>query len=175
MKIGSWNKMPVWVRFLAVLLGIPLVAGLLRGGFEHWFHGLTAKVLALVSLGVLWLFLHWTFKSCPAPAPMSKEETKREERKVDFVVALLYAVIFLAGGVIFLVIAVLPPTDLPSLSRWVIRVASLFFGLLGLVLSLSFIFQCRFLVTGKKSLTMRHLTIGFGHSKSKKGDADDAA
>jgi hypothetical protein len=154
MKTGSWNKMPMWVRFFVVLFEIPLIAALLRVGFEHEFHRFTALVLTSVVLIVLYLFLHRASASHPAPA-MSKEQKKQERRKFDFGFALFLAVICLVGGGMFLVIAVVPPTDLPPISRWIIRVASLFLGLLSLLLSLPFISECRSLITGKKNLTVQ--------------------
>jgi hypothetical protein len=155
MKIGSWNKMPMGARFLAVLLGIPLVAALLRVGFEHGFHGLTAKVLALVSLGVLGLLLQLTFTSFPAQAPMSKEEKRREWRNVDLGIAIFCAVIFAVGAVMFIALAVMPPDDLPSVSRWLIRVASFIIAGVCLFLSLVFILRVRLLLTGKRSLSVQ--------------------
>jgi len=147
--------MPIGARFLTVLLGIPLVAALLRVGFEHGFHGLTAKVLALVSLGALGLFLHWTFTSCPAPAPMSKEEKKREWRKVDLGIALFLAVMFLVGGVMFITLAVVPPDDLPSVSRWLIRIASFIIAGVCFLFSLIFTLRVRLLLTGKRSFPIK--------------------
>ena len=155
MKIGSSNKMPMWARFFAVLLGIPLAAALLRTGFEREFPKLTALILAAVALVALYLFLHWQFTSHSAPPPASTEGKTRERRSFDFGLALFLALIFLVGSVMFLAISVFPPADLPSVSRWVIRAASLFIGLLCLLICLSFIFQCRFLVTGKRALTIR--------------------
>lgn len=149
----SWNKMPTWAGFLAVLLGVPLAAALLRVGFEQEFHKLTATALALVALVVLWLLLNWYFTSHPVRVEMTREEKRRDRRKFDFCLALFLAGIFLVGGVMFLAIVVSPLPDLPSVGRWLIRAASLFFGLLGLVLSLFFVLQCRFIVTGKRSLT----------------------
>jgi Na+/H+ antiporter NhaD/arsenite permease-like protein len=142
--------------------GIPLIAALLRVGFEHEFHRLTALILTLVALAVLYLFLYWTFASRSIPAPISAEEKKREGRGFNFAVALFLAVICLVGGVMFLIIAVFPPADLPTVSRWVIRAASLFLGLLSFVLSLAFILQCRFLLTGKRNLTIQLKKPGSG-------------
>ena len=143
----------MWARFFAALFGIPLAAALLRIGFEREFPRLTALILTSFALIALYLFLRWRFKSHPVPLP-SKEEKKREQRQFEFGFALFLALIFLVGSVIFFAIAVFPPVDLPSVSRWVIRAASLFMGLLCLLLCLSFILQCRFLVTGKKGLTL---------------------
>ena len=155
MKTGNWNKMPMWARFFAVLLGIPLAAALLRAGFEHEFHKLTALILASVASIVLYLFLHWRFTSCSVPAAMSAEEKKRERRQVTFCINVLFAAGFLVGGVLFLAVAVFPPEDLPSLSRWVVRFATLSLGGLFLMFGVFFIAQCRMLVTGKRSLTIR--------------------
>jgi hypothetical protein len=101
------------------------------------------------------LVLHWQFTSHSTPLPASTEEKKRERRSLDFGLALFLALIFLVGSVMFLAISLFPPVDLPSVSRWVIRAASFFIGLLCLLICLSFILQCRFLVTGKRGLTFR--------------------
>ncbi len=155
MKTGSSKKMPMWARFFAVLLGIPLAAALLRTGFEREFPRWTALILTLVALVALYLFLHWQFTSHSAPLPTSTEEKKRERSRFDFGLALFFALVFLVGSVMFLAIAVFPPADLPSVSSWVIRAASLFIDLLCLLICFSFILQCRFLVTGKRGLTFR--------------------
>jgi len=155
MKIGSRNNLPIWMRFFALLLGIPLAAALLHAGFAREFHRPTALVMTAVALLVLYGLLNWRFKSRSIPVPMNREERKGERRKFDFGVALFLAAIFLVGGVMFSIIAILPPADLSSASRWLIRAASLFLGLLCLVMCLRFILHCRFLVTGKRGLTIR--------------------
>lgn len=147
--------MPMWARFFTVLLGIPLAAALLRSRFGREFPKLTALALASVALIAFCLFLHWQFTSRSAPSATSTEEKKRERSRFDFGLALFVALIFFAGSLMFFAIAVFPPADLPSASRLVIGVASLFIGLVCLLICLSFILQCRFLATGKRGLTFR--------------------
>ena len=151
MKNGGWDRIPLWARFLALLVSIPLAAALLRAGFGHEFNKLTALVLTAVALIVFYLILHWRFASRSVPQSVSAPDKRRDMRKFNFVIAVFLAVIFLAGGVIFLAAAISPLADLPNISRWLIRTASVFLGLLFLVLGLGFTMHA----AGRRSLTIR--------------------
>jgi amino acid transporter len=105
MKIEIWNKMPMWARFLAILFGIPTIAALLRITFEHWFSGLTGKILALLVLMIAsaLLLLHRRRKHPHVSIPMSSEEKQHENREVTKLMGLIFAImalIFLAGTII---------------------------------------------------------------------------
>jgi hypothetical protein len=85
---------------------------------------------------------------------MFTPEQKRERRRADIGLAAFFAVVFLAGSAMFIAIVFLPPDDLPATSRWLIRIASFILGGVCLVLLSFFIMQIRFLLTGKRSLTV---------------------
>ena len=70
--------MPMWARVFGLLLGFPLVAALLRVGFEHDFSRSTALILTSIALIEVYLFLHWNFKSRSVAAPRNPEEKKRQ-------------------------------------------------------------------------------------------------
>jgi uncharacterized membrane protein len=100
MKIGNCNKMPMWARFLAILLGIPLFAALLRVGLERKFDRLTALALLTIVLLILWFVLRRMFASHPDSVPTSREDKKREFSKFQGVVFAVFAVFMLVGTAI---------------------------------------------------------------------------
>jgi cell division protein FtsW (lipid II flippase) len=86
---------------------------------------------------------------------MITQEQKREGRRTDFGLALFLAVIFLVGGMMFIALAVVPPDDLPSVSRWLIRIAAFIIAGVCLLFSLIFTLRVRFLLTGKRSFSIK--------------------
>jgi hypothetical protein len=140
-------------------LGIPLIAALLRAGFEHGFHKLSAMALTAVVLTVLGLFLHWKFTSDPPRLFSRKEEKKREMRRLDFGITLFLMVNFLSGGVLFVWCGLQPFTQSP-VSNWLLRIASFAIGGISLILGLVFAFRVFMLLTGKRSWKLGKFKIG---------------
>jgi len=132
MKIGSWNKMPMWARFLAILLGIPLLAALLRVGFEHWSPGVPAKIFTSIALMAVYLFLRCKPTIQRDSVPMTKEEKKREFNKLQGVIFEFLAVIMLAGAVMGFYGAIVPG------GPWPVRIGCGIIGVAGLILGLVF-------------------------------------
>ena len=126
--------MPMWARFFAILLGIPLVAALLRVGLERKFDRLTALALATVVLLILWFVLRRMFASHPDSVSKSREDKGREFSKFQGVVFAVFAVLMLAGtGIGFY--AAFATDSGPVWSR----IACGGIGLIGLLLAFIFI------------------------------------
>lgn len=98
MRTASPNKIPMWARFLAILLGIPLVVALMRFGLERKFERLTALVLATVSLLILWFVFRGVFASRRGPVSTSEGDKNREFSKFQGVMFAFFAVTMLLGA-----------------------------------------------------------------------------
>jgi hypothetical protein len=134
MKTGNSNKIPMWARFLAILLGVPLVAALLRVGLERKFDRLAALALATVALLILWFVLRRMLASHPDSVSMSKEDKNRESYKFQSIVFAFFEVVRLVGAGIGFYAAF--ATD--SGPVWS-RIACGGIGLIGLLLAFIFI------------------------------------
>lgn len=150
MKTGNLNNMPSWARFFGILLGIPLIAALLRAGFDHGFRKLSAMALTAVFLSLFGLFLHWKFTASSVRTPPGKEENKRDVRQLDFAITLFLIAIFLTGGALFIWCGFQPFTEPSQVSGWLIRIASFIIGGISLVLCLAFTVRVFMLLTGKR-------------------------
>lgn len=133
MRLGSFNQMPMWAKFFAILLGIPLVAALLRIGFERKFGRLTALVLSALALLILWLIFRRIIASHPGSLPMSRQDKQREFNKFQGVVFAVFAAVILVGAGIG-IYGFLSPASGPVWSR----IACGIIGLIGLLLGFIF-------------------------------------
>ena len=87
---------------------------------------------------------------------MFTQDQKRERRRFDFGLALFYALVFLAGSVMFIAIAIFPPDDFPAdISRWLIRIGSLIVGGACSILFVFFAMKIYLLLTSKRTITFK--------------------
>jgi hypothetical protein len=127
MRIRSGN-IPMWARFVAVIFGVPLMAALLRVGFERKFDRVTALASASVVMLAFWFFLRG--KLVPW-ARMGTEEKRQEFTRFQGVALGLFAAAMLTGAGVAIYAAVTPG------AVWS-RVACGIIGLIGLLLALIF-------------------------------------
>ena len=160
MKIGNSNEIPKWGTVFAVVLGIPSIAALLRAGFEHGFHKLTAIMLTAVSLFFIGMFLHWKFKSESLRIPSGKEEQKREMRELNIGLTLFLAAVFLVGGGLFIWGGFQSVAEWPPISDWLLRIASFIIGGISLLFGFVFVLRLGLIVKGKRCWRLGKLKIG---------------
>jgi hypothetical protein len=87
---------------------------------------------------------------------MTPQGQKLATRRFYIGLALFYAVIFLAGSVMFIAIAIFPPDDFPAgLVRWLIRIGSFMVGGICFTIFAFFVMQIYLHFAKKRAITFK--------------------